>query len=79
MQNRYAEAGESYRIIAGSNTAASIDETTGKMVSADTPFVKARKGDEEITIGYSSGSKFGVVHIVQYQIISLGVMKMERK
>lgn len=30
MQNRYAEAGESYRIYAGSNTAASIDETTGK-------------------------------------------------
>lgn len=57
MQNRYAEAGESYRIIAGSNTAASIDETTGKMVSAGHAFCKARKGDEEITIGYSSGSK----------------------
>lgn len=57
MQNRYAEAGESYRIIAGSNTAASIDETTGKMVSAGHAFCKAQKGDEEITIGYSSGSK----------------------
>ena len=57
MQNRYAEAGESYRIIAGSNTAASIDETTGKMASAGHAFCKARKGDEEITIGYSSGSK----------------------
>ena len=57
MQNRYAEAGESYRIIAGSNTAASIDETTGKMVSAGHAFCKARKGDKEITIGYSSGSK----------------------
>lgn len=57
MQNRYAEAGESYRIIAGSNTAASIDETTGKMVSAGHAFCKARKGDESITIGYSSGSK----------------------
>ena len=57
MQNRYAEAGESYRIIAGSNTAASIDESTGKMVSAGHAFCKARKGDEEITIGYSSGSK----------------------
>ena len=34
MQNRYAEAGESYRIYAGSNTAASIDETTGMMLSA---------------------------------------------
>ena len=57
MQNRYAEAGESYRIIAGSNTAASIDETTGKMLSAGHAFCKARKGDENITIGYSSGSK----------------------
>lgn len=57
MQNRYAEAGESYRIIAGSNTAASIDETTGKMASAGHAFCKAQKGDEEITIGYSSGSK----------------------
>lgn len=57
MQNRYAEAGESYRIIAGSNTATSIDETTGKMLSAGHAFCKARKGDENITIGYSSGSK----------------------
>lgn len=57
MQNRYAEAGESYRIVSGSNTAASIDETTGKMVSAGHAFCKARKGDKDITIGYSSGSK----------------------
>ena len=57
MQNRYAEAGESYRIVAGSNTAASIDETTGKMVSAGHAFCKAQKGDEVLTIGYSSGSK----------------------
>lgn len=57
MQNRYAEAGESYRIVAGSNTAASIDETTGKMVSAGHAFCKAQKDDKDITIGYSSGSK----------------------
>ena len=58
MQNRYAEAGESYRIYAGSNTAASINETTGKMLSAGHAFCKAIQNDSEITIGYSSGSKF---------------------
>lgn len=57
MQNRYAESGESYRIYAGSNTAASIDETTGKMLSAGHAFCKAIQNDSEITIGYSSGSK----------------------
>ena len=57
MQNRYAESGESYRIYAGSNTAASIDETTGKMLSAGHAFCKATQNDSEITIGYSSGSK----------------------
>ena len=58
MQNRYAESGESYRIYAGSNTAASINETTGKMLSAGHAFCKATQNDSEITIGYSSGSKF---------------------
>jgi len=57
MQNRYTENGESYRIYAGSNTAASIDENTGRMLSAGHVFCKARKNGEEITIGYSSGSK----------------------
>lgn len=57
MQNRYAESGESYRIYAGSNTAASINETTGKMLSAGHAFCKATQNDSEITIGYSSGSK----------------------
>lgn len=59
MQNRYLESGESYRIYAGSNTAASIDETTGKMLSAGHVFCKAKRKhcDDEITIGYSSGSK----------------------
>lgn len=57
MQNRYTENGESYRIYAGSNTAASIDENTGRMLSAGHVFCKARKNGEDITIGYSSGSK----------------------
>ena len=57
MQNRYAENGESYRIYAGSNTAAAIDETTGKMRSAGHAFCKALKEDTPVTIGYSSGSK----------------------
>ena len=57
MQNRYSEDGESYRIYSGSNTAASIDETTGKMRSAGHAFCKATKDETNITIGYSSGSK----------------------
>lgn len=58
MQNRFAEAGESYRIYAGSNTAASIDETTGKMLSAGHAFCKVKQDGMDATIGYSSGSKF---------------------
>lgn len=57
MQSRYAETGESYRIYAGSNTTASIDETTGKMRSAGHAFCKAIGTDGSVTIGYSSGSK----------------------
>lgn len=57
MQNRYSENGESYRIYSGSNTAASIDETTGKMRSAGHAFCKAMKDNNPVTIGYSSGSK----------------------
>lgn len=58
MQNRYAESGESYRIYAGSNTAASIDENTGMMLSAGHAFCKVTQDGAESTIGYSSGSKF---------------------
>ena len=58
MQNRYSESGESYRIYAGSDTAASIDETTGRMLSAGHAFCKVKKDGNETTIGYSSGSKF---------------------
>nr|WP_321295720.1 DEAD/DEAH box helicase family protein [uncultured Sphaerochaeta sp.] len=57
MQNRNAEAGESYRIYAGSNTAASIDENTGKMLSAGHAFCKVLANEGDKTIGYSSGSK----------------------
>ena len=57
MQNRYAENGESYRIYAGSNTAAAIDESTGRMRSAGHAFCKGLKGGSPVTIGYSSGSK----------------------
>ena len=58
MQNRYAETGESYRIYAGSNTAASIDENTGMMLSAGHAFCKVTQDGTDATIGYSSGSKF---------------------
>lgn len=58
MQNRYAESGESYRIYAGSNTAASIDENTGMMLSAGHAFCKVTQDGADSTIGYSSGSKF---------------------
>lgn len=57
MQNRNVEAGESYRICAGSNTAASIDEQTGMLYSAGHAFCKANNGGKDLTIGYSSGSK----------------------
>ena len=57
MQNRYAENGESYRIYAGSNTAAAIDESTGRMRSAGHAFCKGLKEGVPVTIGYSSGSK----------------------
>lgn len=57
MQNRYAESGESYRIYAGSNTAASIDENSGMMLSAGHAFCKVTKDGDVSTIGYSSGSK----------------------
>lgn len=58
MQSRFAENGESYRISAGSNAAASIDPTIGKMYAAGHVFCKAISDiNEDVTIGYSSGSK----------------------
>ena len=58
MVNRYAEAGESYRISAGADTSRAIDESTGRMYSAGHAFCKAvNEKSSEITIGYSSASK----------------------
>lgn len=57
MQHRFNESGESYRISSGSNTSQNIAPSTGKMYSAGHVFCKAVLGGEEITIGYSSGSK----------------------
>lgn len=57
MQNRYNESGESYRISAGSDVSQSIDPSTGKLYSAGHIFCKAISENEQITIGYSSGSK----------------------
>lgn len=57
MQNRFIESGESYRISAGSDVSEAIDPTTGKLYSAGHVFCKAQTNDNEITIGYSSGSK----------------------
>ena len=57
MENRFAETGESYKILSGSNVASSIDPLTGRMYSAGHVFCKARENGEYTTIGYSSGSK----------------------
>ena len=57
MQHRFNESGESYRITSGSNTSQNIAPSTGKMYSAGHVFCKAIFEGEEITIGYSSGSK----------------------
>jgi len=57
MQHRFNESGESYRITSGSDTSQNIEPSTGKMYSAGHVFCKAVLGGEEITIGYSSGSK----------------------
>jgi len=58
MQSRSSDRGESYRIMAGSNVASSIDPITGRMFSPGHVFCKAISNDGmELTIGYSSGSK----------------------
>ena len=57
MQNRYIESGESYRISAGSDVSTSIDPVTGQLYSPGHVFCKASNNENEITIGYSSGSK----------------------
>lgn len=58
MQSRSPDRGESYRILAGSNVASSIDPITGRMFSPGHVFCKAIDNEgNEVTIGYSSGSK----------------------
>lgn len=57
MQNRFNESGESYRISAGSDVSQAIDPSTGRLYSAGHVFCKATSKEEQITIGYSSGSK----------------------
>ncbi len=57
MQNRFNESGESYRISAGSDVSQAIDPSTGRLYSAGHVFCKATSEEQQITIGYSSGSK----------------------
>ncbi|MFN7249557.1 MAG: DEAD/DEAH box helicase [Anaerobacillus sp.] len=58
MQNRFNESGESYRISAGADVSNAIEPSTGKLYSAGHVFCKASSNEMNITIGYSSGSKF---------------------
>ena len=57
MQNRFNESGESYRISAGSDVSQAIDPSTGRLYSSGHVFCKATSEEQQITIGYSSGSK----------------------
>ncbi|TJX68950.1 DEAD/DEAH box helicase [Soehngenia saccharolytica] len=57
MQNRFNESGESYRISAGSDVSQAIDPSTGRLYSAGHVFCKATQEEQQVTIGYSSGSK----------------------
>ncbi|SCY26700.1 DEAD/DEAH box helicase [Alkaliphilus peptidifermentans] len=57
MMNRFNESGESYRISAGTDVSQAIDPSTGKLYSAGHVFCKAFSDEQQITIGYSSGSK----------------------
>ncbi len=49
--------GESYRISSGADVSQAIDPSTGRLYSSGHVFCKAIQGDQQITIGYSSGSK----------------------
>jgi len=57
MQNRFNESGESYRISSGSDVSQAIDPSTGRLYFAGHVFCKAISEEQQITIGYSSGSK----------------------
>jgi superfamily II DNA or RNA helicase len=57
MQNRSANSGESYRIIAGSNAENTIKKSDGKNYANGHVFLKGVSDGENITMGYSSASK----------------------
>jgi len=57
MKNRFNAYGESYRISSGADVSQAIDPSTGRLYSSGHVFCKAIQGDQQITIGYSSGSK----------------------
>lgn len=57
MQNRSANSGESYRIIAGPNAETTIKKSHGKNYANGHVFMKGKEAGNKITVGYSSGSK----------------------
>lgn len=57
MQNRSANSGESYRIVAGSNAENTIRKSHSKNYSNGHVFMKGEANGANVTIGYSSGSK----------------------
>ncbi len=57
MQNRSANSGESYRIIAGPNAENTIRKSHSKNYANGHVFMKGQAEGSNVTIGYSSGSK----------------------
>lgn len=57
MQNRAANSGESYRTSAGPNAERAITKSLGKNYANGHVFLKGIDKGEDITIGYSTGSK----------------------
>lgn len=57
MQNRSANSGESYRIIAGPNAENTIRKSHSKNYANGHVFMKGTADGSNVTVGYSSGSK----------------------
>jgi superfamily II DNA or RNA helicase len=57
MQNRSANSGESYRIIAGQNAENTIQKSHRKNYANGHIFMKGISEGADVTVGYSSGSK----------------------
>lgn len=57
MQNRSANSGESYRIIAGPNAENTIRKSHSKNYANGHVFMKGTAEGSNVTVGYSSGSK----------------------